>query len=292
MKLSVFVVTYNQERYIGQAIESILMQKVNFEYEVIVGEDCSTDDTPAICDQYAEKYPFIHIFHHKKNLGLVKNWEFVINHCSGEYVAMLEGDDFWNDPEKLQRQVDFLDKHPEFSLCFTGVNVIYNANALDENLFANLEEREYSRGEAYKDWNILSSSIVYRNNIVPIRYPEQVTVTDDYTFLKIMQHGKPYCLSNKMVSYRRHESNITRTMDASSYISAVRQYQHMKYEFPKYWFITSYKQDICLRKFIWGPYFKGIGRYRLLYITHHPKKIFSKYFVAACLPALFPAPLN
>ena len=71
MKLSVFVVTYNQEQYIRQCLDSIVMQQVNFDYEVIIGEDCSTDNTPAICDEYAEKYPFIKVYHHPNNLGLL-----------------------------------------------------------------------------------------------------------------------------------------------------------------------------------------------------------------------------
>lgn len=134
MKLSVFVVTYNQEQYIREALDSILAQRVNFDYEIILGEDCSTDSTPAICDEYAAKYstpytlhntPQIQLFHHDPNKGLVENWAFVLNHCHGEYIAMLEGDDFWTNPDKLQTQVDYLDAHPEVVLTFTSANTLY-----------------------------------------------------------------------------------------------------------------------------------------------------------------------
>ena len=117
MKLSVFMVTYNQERFIRQAIESVVKQKVNFDYEVIIGEDCSTDGTAAICDKYAERYPFIKVFHHNPNKGLVKNWEFVLSHCTGDYVAMLEGDDYWIDELKLERQVSALEQNKNVNIC-------------------------------------------------------------------------------------------------------------------------------------------------------------------------------
>ena len=109
MKISILVVTYNQEKYIQQCLDSILMQQIDFEYEVIIGDDCSTDNTAAICDLYAEKYSNFHVYHHPKNLGHVGNWEFCLNQCHGEYIAILEGDDFWIDNRKLQKQVDYQD---------------------------------------------------------------------------------------------------------------------------------------------------------------------------------------
>lgn len=123
MKLSVFVVTYNQEKYIRQCLDSILMQKVDFDYEVVVGEDHGTDSTRIICEDYAGKYPQVRLLPLTENLGVAKNWRRVLSECTGDYIAMCEGDDYWTDPFKLQKQVDFMDANAEFSLCFHDVKV-------------------------------------------------------------------------------------------------------------------------------------------------------------------------
>ena len=97
MKLSVFVVTYNQEKYIRQCLDSILMQEVYFDYEVVIGEDHGTDGTRAICEEYAEKYSQIRLLPLTKNMGISGNWRRVLLECKGEYIAMCEGDDYWLD---------------------------------------------------------------------------------------------------------------------------------------------------------------------------------------------------
>ena len=99
--VSVFVVTYNQEKYIRQCLDSILMQKVNFDYEIVIGEDSGTDNTLSICEEYARKYPQIRLLPKTSHLGIAGNWKRVLSECQGKYVAMCEGDDYWCDPLKL-----------------------------------------------------------------------------------------------------------------------------------------------------------------------------------------------
>ncbi|WP_345976628.1 glycosyltransferase [Sulfurimonas sp. HSL3-7] len=113
------MLTYNHEKYIAQALDSVLMQKVDFKYEIVVGEDCSTDRTRTILLEYKEKYP--HIFKlilHEKNVGAAKNIQAVDRACRGEYIAVLEGDDYWTDPHKLQIQVDEMRKYPDCHMSF------------------------------------------------------------------------------------------------------------------------------------------------------------------------------
>jgi glycosyltransferase involved in cell wall biosynthesis len=115
--LDIAMVTYNQENCIAQAIESVLMQKVNFPYKLVIGEDCSSDGTHAICQLFASKYPnTIKLITHDTNQGLVKNYQSVFKACTGKYIAILEGDDFWTDEYKLQKQVDILEKYPEIGM--------------------------------------------------------------------------------------------------------------------------------------------------------------------------------
>jgi hypothetical protein len=118
MKLSVAMITYNHERFIGQAIESVLAQQVNFDYEIVIGEDCSTDRTRAIVKDFSRRYP-VHIVPllRERNLGGPGNFIGTLAACRGQYVALLEGDDYWTCTNKLQKQVDFLDSHPDWNIC-------------------------------------------------------------------------------------------------------------------------------------------------------------------------------
>lgn len=118
-KLSILVITYNHEKYIRQAIESILIQKMDFDYEVILADDCSTDSTQKILMEYVDKYPTTFKPHFSpKNLGVTKNYGRAFKLCSAEYVAVLEGDDYWTDVQKLTKQIKFLDEHRESPICF------------------------------------------------------------------------------------------------------------------------------------------------------------------------------
>lgn len=117
--LSVVTITYNHEPYIAKCIEGVLMQKVNFPIEFIIAEDCSTDGTRAICEKYATKHPkLIRLITSETNIGYNPNELRAMKAAKGKYIAYCEGDDYWTDPMKLQKQVDFLETNPNYSICF------------------------------------------------------------------------------------------------------------------------------------------------------------------------------
>ncbi|MCS6103224.1 glycosyltransferase [Clostridium botulinum] len=126
IEVSVIVITYNQSEYIRQAIDSILMQKVNFKYEILVGDDASSDGTQEILKQYAEKYPqLFKLILRKDNVGATKNIYELLIKAKGKYLATLEGDDFWTYNNKLEEQYNLLEKNKQFIGCthkFTIVN--------------------------------------------------------------------------------------------------------------------------------------------------------------------------
>jgi len=127
MKVSVAMITYNHEKFIAQAIDSVLMQQTDFEYELVIGEDCSTDRTRSMVVDYAGRYPDrIRPLLRERNLGMNPNFVQTFQSCRGEYVALLEGDDYWTDPLKLQKQIDFLDNHPECTICFHAVKIVWD----------------------------------------------------------------------------------------------------------------------------------------------------------------------
>ncbi len=110
---------FNHGPFIAEAIESVLRQDVDCEYEIVVGEDCSTDNTRAVAVEYARRFPDrIRLLLNERNLGMFDNDQRILQACRGEYIAWLESDDYWTSPAKLQTQVDFLDEHPDYSACF------------------------------------------------------------------------------------------------------------------------------------------------------------------------------
>ncbi|MBE0654534.1 MAG: glycosyltransferase, partial [Bacteroidales bacterium] len=117
---SVWLITYNHERFIAEAIESALAQITDFDFEIVIGDDCSTDGTTAIVEKYRNNFPKrIKAVYQDKNVGALRNaYEFTLSQCKGKYIAPLEGDDYWIDPHRLQKQVDFLEKNPEFGLAY------------------------------------------------------------------------------------------------------------------------------------------------------------------------------
>ena len=120
--VSVSLICYNQKNYIRQALDSALMQETTFEYEIVLSDDKSTDGTELICQEYADKYPNkIRLISREHNIGAVRNYLENYLHCTGKYVAFLEGDDFWIDRYKLQKQVDFLESNPDYVICCSNV---------------------------------------------------------------------------------------------------------------------------------------------------------------------------
>lgn len=120
-KISAGVITYNQQSTIRQTLDSILCQHGDFDLEVIVGEDCSTDGTFAICIEYAERYPdLVKLLPNTRNLGIVANFARVMRACTGDYVGICAGDDYWCDEHKLQKQLDYFSEHPDVGVVSTN----------------------------------------------------------------------------------------------------------------------------------------------------------------------------
>lgn len=128
--VSVHCITFNHELYIAKALDSFLEQRTEFEVEIVVGEDCSTDNTRMIIDTYVERYPDrIRLITSESNVGAAANYERTLKACRGKYVAICEGDDYWCDPGKLEQQVRFLEQHYEYVLCY------HDAIVFDETEF-------------------------------------------------------------------------------------------------------------------------------------------------------------
>lgn len=133
--VSVCLITYNQEKYIAQTLHSILSQKTNFIFELVIGDDASTDATNTICVEFGQRYPDIVKYRSQKNnIGFLYNFYQTCLRCKGQYIAFCEGDDYWIDPGKLQKQVDFLETNADYGLICSNINLLFQAeNRILEN---------------------------------------------------------------------------------------------------------------------------------------------------------------
>lgn len=168
MKLSVHIVTYKHEDFIAQALDGVLMQQVNFDYEIVIGEDCSPDRTGEIVREYAARHPDkIRALPREKNLGGRKNWLDVLANCRGEYIALLDGDDYWTSPYKLQKQVDLLDARPDLVSCFHPVTVTDITGRQEDYVLYPPDRRpEYKLADLGEKNFMMTCSVVFRNGLM------------------------------------------------------------------------------------------------------------------------------
>lgn len=227
--VSVCMVTYNQEAYIEDAIKGVLMQN-SCDYELIIADDCSTDGTLAICKKYQELHPdIIHIIEQPQNKGVVGNTKDCLMACSGKYIAICEGDDYWIDDHKLQKQVAVLDEHQDVSMVHTSwMNYIQEKNEFFSQPIINDQyvcERQKGKDciieilkEEYR--SIRFSSICFRKSTL-----QKAMLTDNELFSKhystcditlfyvLAYYGRFYFIEDETVSYRIQRESVSISSD-------------------------------------------------------------------------------
>lgn len=212
--VSVCMITYNHEKYISQAIEGVLMQKTTFPIELIIGEDCSQDSTRNICLDYQARYPgIIKVLPTEGNKGILKNFSSTLLACSGKYIAICEGDDYWTDPDKLQVQRDYMEKNPEIVLCFHNAT-IRKESEKSEKIFLNKVKPFYSGSEILKKWTIPTASTLFKN-VLPKELPAFMyngTHGDLPLFLLLSTYGKISCINKNMSVYRVIDGGATQSL--------------------------------------------------------------------------------
>jgi len=220
--VGVFMVTYNHEKYIAKSIEGILAQKTNFRFKLFIGEDCSKDNTKSICLSYAEKYPdIVEVISTEKN-SIKQNidnvWKAIFS-WGARYVAICEGDDYWIDTYKLQKQADFLDANPDFSMCFSDVDVVDEMgwNHPDEHYWPSLKNDVLT----IDDFILMGKSVIptatlfFRNIFsypMPALYRNAIS-GDIALHLLLADKGKAKYFREKTAVYRNHSTGITKSKE-------------------------------------------------------------------------------
>lgn len=206
------MITYNHENFIREAIEGVLMQECDFEIELIVANDCSTDKTDEVIKGLLQNHPRSHrikYINHIENKGMMPNFVWALQECKGNYIALCEGDDYWTDPLKLQKQVDFLDANPDYNICFHRVKIFKE----EENKFIEdtitREVPETTKIEDLARGNFMHTpSVVFRNNFTVPDWFSKSPIGDWTLDMIIAKDKKIKKLDDVMAVYRVHKASI------------------------------------------------------------------------------------
>lgn len=210
--LSVCVRTHNQERFIREALNSVLCQKTTFPFEIIISDDASSDGTISILQEYQQRHPDkIRLLLSETNLGGPANLKHVIEASNAKYITCLDGDDFYTDEYKLQKQVDFLDAHSEYAACFHNTwyaDEVGNLTGLFNrpDFHAVHDAHEFIR----ERWFVPIHSAVLRREYIEFPDWYNTVMNDDYVVhLSVAKHAPYYFIPDVMVAYRRHSENTS-----------------------------------------------------------------------------------
>ena len=255
--VAIHCLVYNHEPYLRDCLEGFVMQQTNFSFVAIVHDDASTDGSATIIREYETKYPHIikPIYEIENqwrkpdgSLGRIMNQ--AIDATGAKYVAMCEGDDYWTDPLKLQKQVDFMEANEECVLCFTNATVISD-NPQERNMYNHLEERDYSAIEIYKTWTIPTNTIMWRRlQDYPSRTFKDIYFGDIFLFLNLAVRGRVHCINQKTGVYRRNEGGVSFRMNLSKAKLLIKQYQFMIQYFAEYPDLVEYSK-YCVQVHCW-----------------------------------------
>lgn len=212
VKVSVVMITYGHENFIARAIDSVLEQEVDVPFEIVITEDCSSDRTGEIVRSYAERYPdLIRAEIHEVNVGAHATARETYERATGEYLAFLDGDDYWDDPTKLQRQLDHLDRHPDRAIVFHPVVVLDQAGGT-ETLYPPGRRPRYTIRDLMKLPFMATGSVMVRNRDdtgYPAWFdPDEGLPGDWGLWLEHARHGDIGYIDRPMSVYRQHAGGI------------------------------------------------------------------------------------
>jgi glycosyltransferase involved in cell wall biosynthesis len=226
--VSVVIITYNHKNFISQCIEGVLSQQTNFLYEIIIGEDESSDGTREICQNYANRCPekiqlllrsrIDVIYIDDKPTGIF-NFIETLKAATGKYIAICEGDDYWTSSDKLQNQVDFLEANPDYNLCFHNAIVKHEDEHKAETVFRNLESNKLQKNKEVYDMDDLISeepliptaSLLFRKT-TPFIFPKWFSTimnTDMALFIHTCGNGRIKYFDECWSVYRKHKGGVS-----------------------------------------------------------------------------------
>lgn len=217
IKVSACIITYNQQDYIRECLEGAVNQVLDYDYEIVIGDDSSTDDTSTICREYAKNHPEkIRLLSRDKNLGMAKNWVDTINECQGKYIAICEGDDYWSDNAKLQKQVEFLEKNVDCSFSFHKAFRFDADNESNNKIYPEVKKSILNARDFFAIPTIPTASVVFRNEIEIPQFGH--SHMDMPLYAALLSKGNAGFIDGQMSFYRLHSEGVSNKYSENWYL--------------------------------------------------------------------------
>ena len=256
--VSICCLTYNHESYIRQCLDGFVMQKTKFPIEILIHDDASTDGTQDIIREYEAKYPnIIKPIYQKENQyskGVKVSLVYNYSRAKGKYIALCEGDDYWTDPYKLQKQVDFLESHPNYVMCSHRFDQYYeDRHRLEKEKDDTFQGADYDLQNLIGGkWFTQTLTVMYRRSALDLkRYERYGMSMDIILFYELLKHGKGYCFPEAMGVYRYHNGGVW---------SEVSQNQRRLVEFKARLAIYNVEQSDMAAMFLLYQFAKAMSR--------------------------------
>lgn len=269
-KLSVLMVTYNHEKFIAKALDSVLEQQHPYSFEIVIGDDFSTDNTRAILFDYQKRFPqHIKLIFHSSNIGASSNYYKTLSACRGEYIAMLDGDDYWTDAKKIEKQIQFLDRNPDFVLsCHRFKRHYISVNRIEDDLCpalfeSNTDGFEMAPENFFDSWLCQTLTVVFRRDAIDLSEFKNYYYFDDMQlFFCVLQRGKGYAHNFYGGVYNIHKGGVwSKLNDRDKWLANLLQAREL---------LKNYKNNLPLKRaykiyfyeFLKTEYRKTMASYR------------------------------
>jgi glycosyltransferase involved in cell wall biosynthesis len=261
IKVSICVITYNNVNYIEEALRSFINQKFDETVEIIICDDASTDGTSEICRQYEKATLNLRYFQQEKNIGMMANFRFAINQCRGEYIAFCDGDDFWTDKYKVQKQYEFLERNNKFLMCASKVKVL---NQIKGVLYSPLVLKSEL---AFKDFALNGCSGVYTCSMFFKQSSDLIKKINQSWFLGLdgadhflllfytLNGEKIKILDEEMAVYRVHNNGVWTTKKSIDRLNGTKKNNKL--------YIDNLKGDLKTRLYFKVAFIREKHSYKL-----------------------------
>jgi glycosyltransferase involved in cell wall biosynthesis len=238
--VSVAVTAYNGEPWLPKALDSVLEQRTKFPIEIVIGEDCSKDSTLRVAYSYKERYPdVVRVLERSENLGIQRNYYETFEQCRGKYIAWLDADDYWTDPEKLAVQVQALESDPSVSACCHYVRWVTKDGEVKRERYPSISPGSYGIEEIIRHNFVPSPSVMFRNGIqrdLPPWYFELAPTTDWPIWVLAAMSGRIVLLDRVMADYMlTPNSSFMSKGELFWYTTDARFYEHIESILPSKW---------------------------------------------------------
>lgn len=233
--LSVCIITYNHGKYIREAIDGVLMQHVNFKFEIIIADDYSLDNTRQILSEYKERFPnLFKIILQEKNVGAAKNWYDLLFMAKGKYISYFEGDDYWIDPLKLQKQINILESNDKYSACAHQTQLLVNGKL--GKLFNLNVPRIIKMKNLYEGRLFHTASCIFKKSVLGTFPKKSIMMASGDRFLNflIAIEGPIYFIEDTMCIYRKHDKGLSSNMSSEKLLLDLNTIRYLKKAYPNF----------------------------------------------------------